>query len=143
MKTLNKIIVLLAILSLVSCKGNVETEVVESKQSSFEVFSVHEIEVKADTDLKEFESFVSNEIAPIYNNMKGQYFTLVKGDRGIRKNKYAVLLTFDSLEDRNRIYPPSGGFVGDFGTDETWEQFNAMLDKGIGESLTDYTKVVD
>lgn len=143
MKNLSQIILLFVILLLISCKGNIQTETIEVKQSSFEVFSVHEIEVISGTDLLEFETFVNNKIAPIYNNMEGQYFTLVKGDRGIRTNKYTVLLTFDSLKDRDRIYPPSGGFVGDFGADETWDQLNSMLDKKIGETFTDYIKIVD
>lgn len=141
MKTPNQFILLFAVLMMIACKENVQTEVVELKQSSFDVFAVHELEVKSDTDLVEFEAFMSNTIAPVYNNMKGQYFTLLKGDRGIRTNKYAILLTFDSIEDRDRIYPPSGGFVGDFGPDEIWEQLNAKLENEIGENFTDYIKV--
>ena len=68
---------------------------------------------------------------------------MVKGDRGEHTNKYAVILTFDSVEDRDRIYPPEGGFVGDFGPDENWEKLDAMLAKGFGKTHTDYIKVVD
>ena len=141
MKTHSQIVLGFVILFLIACNGNVKTEEVELKKSSFEVFAIHEIEVNSDTDLIEFETFVNTTIAPIYNNMKGQYFTLVKGDRGVRTNKYAIILTFDSIEDRDKIYPPSGGFVGDFGDDEIWEQLNSMVDKSIGETLTDYIKV--
>ncbi len=149
MKLLSKVTMLLAIILLSACKENVkakeivETEVIELKQIPFQVIAVHDIEVKSDIDLVEFETFVKNEIAPIYQNMKGQYFSLVKGDRGMRTNNYSVILTFDSLEDRDRIYPPSGELVGDFGPDETWEKFAAMLDKQLGESHTDYIKVFE
>ena len=88
---------------------NVEKE----KVSDFEVIAIHDISLMPGVDEKKFETFVMNELAPIYNKMKGQHFTLVKGDRGIRTNEYAIILSFDKIEDRDRIYPPSGGFVGD------------------------------
>ena len=141
MKTHSQIVLGFVILFLIASKGNDQTEEVISKVPSFEVYAIHQIEVNSDTDLMEFETFVNSTIAPIYNNMKGQYFALVKGDRGVRTNKYSIILTFDSIEDRDKIYPPSGGFVGDFGDDQTWEKLNSMLDKGIGETHTDYVKV--
>jgi hypothetical protein len=73
--------------------------------------------------------------------MKGQKLILVKGDRGVRTNQYAIILTFESREDRNRIYPPSGGFVGDFGDQSIWDKFESMVDVGLGERHTDYVKV--
>ena len=141
MKTLNRIATLLIVGLLVAFTGTYEVIVDEKKQPTFEVCSIHELEVKENIDLKAFETFVMDEIAPIYNNMKGQKFTLVKGDRGVRTNKYAIVLTFDSLEDRNRIYPPSGGLVGDFGSDATWAKFDTMINKGMGETHTDYVAV--
>ncbi len=108
----------------------------------FEVIAVHDIKIKADVNEKEFETFVMNELAPIYNNMEGQNLTLVKGDRGINSNNYAIILTFESIEDRDRIYPPSGELVGDFGDDSIWEKFNSMLEEGLGKHHTDYVKVV-
>ena len=118
---------------------------VESDQDNvteFEVIAVHDIKIKADVNEKEFEAFVMNELAPIYNNMDGQNLTLVKGDRGINSNNYAIILTFESIEDRDRIYPPSGELVGDFGDDSIWEKFNSMLEEGLGKHHTDYVKVV-
>ena len=106
-----------------------------------EVISVHDITIKPGINEKEFEAFVMNELAPIYNKMKGQNLILAKGDRGIRTNKYAIILTFESIEDRNRIYPPSGEFVGDFGGDSLWNKFDSMVDDGLGKSHTDYVKV--
>jgi hypothetical protein len=119
-----------------------ETKVEFSEPADLEVYSIHELEVRSEVDLKAFEKFALSQIAPIYNNMKGQKFYLLKGDRGVRTNKYAILLTFESVEDRNRIYPPTGEFVGDFGSDETWDRFNSMLIQGIGRIHTDYVKVV-
>ncbi len=106
-----------------------------------EVISVHDITLQPGVEEKEFETFVMNELAPIYDNMKGQKLTLAKGDRGIRTNKYAIILTFESIEDRDRIYPPSGGFVGDFGADSIWNKFDSLVDDGLGKHHTDYVKV--
>lgn len=108
----------------------------------FEVLAVHAIKLNADVNETEFEAFVMNELAPIYNNMEGQRLTLVKGDRGVNTNSYAIILTFESIEDRNRIYPPSGEFVGDFGDDSTWDKFNSMVEEGFGSHHTDHVKVV-
>ncbi len=70
---------------------------------------------------------------------KGQEFTLVKGDRGIRTNQYAFIITFKSIEDRDRIYPPSGDMVGDFGDDAIWDKLNSMAK--VFYAHTDYVKV--
>jgi hypothetical protein len=141
MKTLSGISIVLVFLILNAFTQNINSKVEESAETSFEVCSVHELEVKPDVDLKEFEAFVMKEITPIYNNMEGQQLFLVKGDRGMRTNKYAIILTFKSIDDRNRIYPPSGEFVGDFGSDDIWDKFNSMLINGLGKAHTDYVIV--
>ena len=142
MKTLRGISIVLAFLMLNAYTPNVESKVEKSEESTFEICSIHELEIKSDVDLKEFETFVMTELAPIYNKMKGQKFILVKGDRGVRTDKYAIILTFESIEDRNRIYPPSGGFVGDFGSEVIWDKFGSMVINGIGAVHTDYVKMV-
>jgi hypothetical protein len=118
-----------------------ESKVEKQEASILEIYSVHELEIKPGVDIKEFENFVLNNIAPIYNKMKGQKLFLVKGDRGVRKDKYAIILTFESVEDRDRIYPPSGEFVGDFGDDSVWEKFRSMTQGLDGTKHTDYVKV--
>ncbi|MEL7122988.1 MAG: hypothetical protein AAFO07_26300 [Bacteroidota bacterium] len=44
-------------------------------------------------------------MAPIIDKTKGVQLMLAKGDRGSRVNKYAIILKFATLEDRNRIFP--------------------------------------
>lgn len=107
--------------------------------STPDVVAIHDVELLPGKDANEFEMFVLNKIAPIYNKMKGQQFTLVKGDRGIRTNQYAFIISFKSIEDRNRIYPPSGELVGDFGEDAVWDKLNSMAK--VFYSHTDYVKV--
>ena len=137
MKTL---IVFSVVLSFIMMNAYAQ-KVDKPKVSTSEVYSVHQIELKADVDAKEFETFVMKELAPIYNKMKGQKLFLVKGDRGIRTDKYAIILTFESIEDRDRIYPPSGEFVGDFGDDSIWKKFDTFAIEGLGKSHTDYVIV--
>ena len=117
-----------------------QSEIVPFIDSTPEVIAIHDVELLPYTVAKEFEAYVLNKIAPIYNKMKGQKFSLVKGDRGNRTSQYAFIITFESIEDRNRIYPPSGGFVGDFGEDAIWDKLNSMAK--VFYSHTDYVKVI-
>ena len=142
MKTLTKITIVLVLLMANACTPKDESKVERLEESMLEVYAIHEVETKPSVDLKEFEAFVMNELAPIYNKMKGQKLILVKGDRGVRTGKYAIILTFESVEDRDRIYPPSGEFVGDFGDDAIWDKFGSMVVNGFSTVHTDYIKVV-
>jgi hypothetical protein len=141
MKLLSGIIIGFALIMLSAFSPINHSESESVLKPAFEVCAIHEIEVKSEVNLKEFEAFVLKEIAPVYNKMKGQHFALVKGDRGMRTNNYAIILTFDSVEDRDRIYPPSGEYTEDFGGEELWNKFDAMLVSGMGVIHTDYIRV--
>ena len=116
-----------------------QSESATSMSSTPEVVAIHDVELLPGQDAKKFELFVLQKIAPIYKKMNGQTFTLVKGDRGNRANQYAFMLTFNSIEDRDRIYPPSGDLVGDFGDDAIWDKLRSMAK--VFYSHTDYVKV--
>ena len=58
--------------------------------AKFEAIAVHEVVVNSDVDEKEFEAFIVNELAPIYNKMEGQTLTLAKGEITIRGKLIAV-----------------------------------------------------
>ncbi|MEN8788238.1 MAG: hypothetical protein ABF293_10555 [Flavobacteriaceae bacterium] len=139
MKTLTGIAIVFALILTSSFISSAKSI---NKTSNAEVYAVHELEIKSDTDMKAFEKFVLDKIAPIYNKMEGQELILVKGDRGVRTGKYSILLTFDSLEDRNRIYPPSGEYEEDFGDQAMWDKFDSMVTAGFGKVHTDYVQVV-
>ena len=141
MKTLARISFLLLFFIMNVNAQDSETAVETLEESYLGVVAIHELELLPGVDAKEFEAFVLENILPVYSNMKGQHAMPVKGDRGVRAEKYALILTFDSIEDRNRIYPPSGGFVGDFGDDAMWEKLGSMTAKEIGETHTDYVTV--
>ena len=130
-------ILMLLVFAALSCSNSTGPSV-----SSKAVFAIHQIELKANVNPSEFEKFVLTEVAPVYNQIKGMQFSLVKGDRGSRVNKYAVMLSFDSIEDRNRIFPSKGESQEDWGDDEVWEKFGAMA-SGLGEEsfFTDYVEI--
>jgi hypothetical protein len=140
MKTLARMSVLLLFFTMSANAQNVESKVEKMKNSTPEVVAIHEIELLPGVDAKEFEAFVLKELVPIYSKMKGQKLIFVKGDRGVHTGQYAFILTFESVEDRDRIYPPSGGFVGDFGDESMWKKFESMA-TGMGTVHTDYVKV--
>ena len=139
MKKIIKLIFILTILCASAC-----TEV---KIENYEIYSIHEIEVLPWTDIEEFETFVMSEIAPLYNQMKGQHFFLTKGYVGQRTDKYAIFIAFDSQEDRDRIYPMEEGFSQEFkeimkGKETMWDKFGSMATGFDGSSNTDYIKII-
>ena len=119
----------------------------ENKISAdFEMICIHDLELKPGVDEKEFETFVMTEIAPLYRQMKGQDFTLGKGYVGQRTGKYSIIITFESVDDRNRIYPLDTGFSDEFhkvmeGKEAMWEKFRSMAEGFDGLTVTDYLKV--
>jgi len=71
---------------------------------------------------------------------------LGKGYVGQRTGQYSIFITFETVEDRNRIYPLSGGFLKEFhkvmeGKDALWGKFRSMADGFDGVIVTDYLKV--
>lgn len=111
------------------------------------VLSVHQITLKADANEKEFEAFIIKELLPFYNKVEGQTGLLTKGDRGIRTGQYAIVLIFDSLADRDRIYPPEGGISEDFekileGQDKLWDKLGSFVEGNAFGNHTDYVKIL-
>ena len=114
--------------------------------SDFEIISIHELKLKPGVDEKEFEHFVMNEVAPLYRQMKGQDLFLGKGYVGQRTGEYAIFITFKTVQDRNNIYPLSGGFSDEYnkvmdGHEGWYEKFQSMAEGFDGMVVTDYLKV--
>ncbi len=134
-----KIFISLVLISLIalSFSNNIDQPVV-SKQ----VIAVHTIELNEGIDANEFEQFVNSELAPVVDKIEGLQFMLAKGDRGSRIGKYAIILTFATLEDRNRIYPEGEESPEDWGDPQIWERFDSMA-SGLGDvsSFVDYVEV--
>ena len=136
---MKKIITFLLLIPMTATGSFLIAQTLNSKQ----IIGIHSIELRDNIDTKEFEKFVLTKFAPLYNEIEGQQFTLVKGDRGNRKNKYAVILQFDSIEDRDRIYPEKGKSTVKWGgTKEIWQKFTDMAIDPYAESGgTDYVEV--
>lgn len=142
MKKYIGIIILLIAILLSAFTINVEKDKIED----FEIIAIHDLKIKPGVDEKEFEAFVLDEIAPIYNKMKGQHLFLGKGYVGQRWSQYSIFITFETVEDRNRIYPLEGGFSEEFhnafeNPDELWKKFRSMAEGFDGVICTDYLKI--
>jgi hypothetical protein len=143
MKKIIGITAILIALILNACSPNPEKE----KFSKLNVYSVHDLQLKSGVNEKEFETFVMNEIAPLYRQMKGQDLFLTKGYVGNRMGQYAIFITFPTVKERNKIYPLSGdGFSDEFkkvmkGKESIWAKFNSMAEGFDGMHNTDYVRV--
>jgi hypothetical protein len=76
------------------------------------VYAVHEVELRPGVSDEAFEHYVQHG-SFFFSNVPGVVTHLVKGECGGRIDKYMVLFEFDSVETRNRYWPPS-----DVATDE-------------------------
>ena len=72
------------------------------------VFGIHQIELHPGVTPEQFEQFVRDEVAkapaqPVWT------MHVLKGDRGARDGKFAVLIELESVETRDRLFPDAGG----------------------------------
>jgi hypothetical protein len=68
------------------------------------VYGIHEIELHPGVDEESFIK-ICKEIAEIEEKETGWKHSLLKGDRGQRAGKYAVMIEIESVEERDRIAP--------------------------------------
>jgi hypothetical protein len=68
------------------------------------VFGLHEIELRPDADPDEYARFLVDEVAPM-PDFEGWNLHLLRGDRGAREGKFAVLFEIESEEARDRYFP--------------------------------------
>jgi hypothetical protein len=68
------------------------------------VYGIHEIELHPGVDEKSLVKFFNQEFAKVYADA-GWKMMLLKGDRGQRAGKYAVLFEIKSREERDRWTP--------------------------------------
>ena len=71
------------------------------------VFGIHEIMLKPDVNVAEFEEFVSKELLPA-PSLPGAKVYMLKGDQGERIGKYGLIWEWESVEARNRCFPRGG-----------------------------------
>ena len=109
-----------------------------------QVLGIHEIELKPGVAGEEFERYFTQEVVPA-NQIPGVQLRLLKGDRGERAGRYAVLFEVESVELRARYWPQHGveteevqQYTGELeAVLARWEQ----LASGIDDNFTDYVVV--
>jgi hypothetical protein len=112
------------------------------------VYSIHSLALKAGVKGEDFERYFY-EMLKAAPTPAGVTVRLLKGDRGDRKGKYAMMAEFDSVERRNKLFPQEGPGATAF-SDEVaqwmialapvtaeWEKYATPFDV----IYTDYTEV--
>lgn len=107
------------------------------------VAGICEIELQDGVDMTndQLESFYLEEFIPAFNKVFPSLpLTLMKGDRGERKGKYAEFYVFESLEARNKWWPEDAAareetYQGFKKMGDTWDKYNKIF-KSV--AFTDY-----
>ena len=108
---------------------------------------IHEIELAEGADAVEFERQFTE--GATLADLAGWKTRLLRGDRGERAGKYAILFEIESPEARDRYFPAEGQGSEDFNrfeaehpaAAEAWQRLQASLTGG--EVFTDYLVVVE
>jgi hypothetical protein len=108
--------------------------------------AIHEIEMAEEADPVEFERVFAESAAQ--PDLPGWKTRLLRGDRGERAGKYAVLFEIESLEARDRYFPVDDQGSEDFdrfqaenpAAAEIWQRLYAFLGS---EVTTDYLVVAE
>ena len=65
--------------------------------------------LKSEVITERFEKFMTDEYIPAFEeHFTGVRITLLKGERGVKKDGYCVLLHFKSIEERDEWWPSEG-----------------------------------
>jgi hypothetical protein len=109
------------------------------------VYGIHPIELKPGVSVAEFEQFIHGEGAPLFQTPNGAKVSILKGDRGARAGRYAVLLEFDSVEARNQTFPTADQSTVEPNPQAAlYEKFFSLV-SGVGDpsTYTDYVVVAE
>lgn len=95
------------------------------------VISTHHVELKPGVSSEEFERYLGQMPKIELPGLKAYY---AKGDRGERAGKYAFIIEFDSVEQRDAIFPVEGQPLP---TEEVRQAIQSFMDHlERGSSLT-------
>jgi hypothetical protein len=110
------------------------------------VYGIHEIELQPGVNEEAFANFINQEFNEAFAWIKVQRVALLKGDRGERAGKYALLFEIDSLEARDSTQ----GAEGHRWYEEHKELVDSLLKKlasftptDLGEEAPFYTDYVE
>jgi len=88
------------------------------------VFALHYFDLKPEVTTEALEQFLASNPFPTLPGWRSYY---VKGERGERAGKYAILHEFDSAEIRDRYFPKENG--------EPHPEFQQLLNSPKMQSL--------
>ena len=105
------------------------------------VFGFIQFELLPNVSPADYEAFVAQTGAGEFDR-PGMAFHFVKADRGARKGQNALILEFDDVAARDRLFPVEGGGTPD---DEFAGRMKALL-SGMGKlvgplSFSDYVHI--
>ena len=107
------------------------------------LIAIREVDVKSGMEA-DYEEFCQNTIVPTWQKqLPGMEIYILKGDRGLRKGKYAQLMSFESVEKRDYYFPlpdsVNAEIVDEY--NEVYEKANANSYLNETPSYTDYFRV--
>lgn len=76
------------------------------------VFTIGNFELLPGITEGDFDAFV-NRLDQRAFDRPGSILHMLKGDRGERKGHFALMVEFDSIEARNKLFPVEGGGASD------------------------------
>ena len=107
------------------------------------LIAIREVDVKSGMEA-DYEEFCQNTIVPTWQKqLPGMEIYILKGDRGLRKGKYAQLMSFESVAKRDYYFPlpdsVNAEIVDEY--NEVFEKTNANSYLNETPSYTDYFRV--
>ena len=134
-----------ATLALAGSNAIVPVPAQSSRTGTGEVIAIRELKLKPGADLNRFEQFVTGTYNPAWEGaVPGMKGYIARGDRGVHKGGYTLILIFDSEKTRNAIFPKAGSGVSDRfapllqGPLGLNEKLDAYIEPGSLSAYTDY-----
>jgi hypothetical protein len=111
------------------------------------VFGIHELELRPGVTPEQFEQFL-REVVAKSSTPPPWTERILKGDRGARAGKFALLIELESVEARDRVFPSEGKLSGEVeqylaATSAISEQWAALatMPGDSGTTWTDYVEI--
>ena len=115
------------------------------RAGSGEVIAIRELKLKPGVDASQFEQFSTRTYNPAWEGaVPGLKAYIAKGDRGVRKDSYALILIFDTEKTRNAIFPKAGSGASERfapliqGALNLNQELDKFVESGSISAYTDY-----
>jgi hypothetical protein len=115
------------------------------------LFGIHELELRNGVSPDEFERFAREDLSRV-RPREGQTIYVIKGDRGERQGKYALVFEYESVQARDRDVPSPNADSEELVAwlDQHYAEVGALFDRlstfvqpdwDIGHHYTDYVVI--